>query len=98
MLYSRLFPYTTLFRSRLDGERKNIIYEVERLRQRRNSASEDIAKLLREKVEVTDKRNEMKLVSQQIKDKEEALRTVEDRKSTRLNSSHVAISYAVFCL
>src|SRR5690625_5849159 len=24
--------------------------------------------------------------------------TVEDRKSTRLNSSHVAISYAVFCL
>src|SRR5207247_10455953 len=62
---------------RLDGERKNIIDEVERLRQRRNSASEDIAKLLREKVEVTDKRNEMKLVSQQIKDKEEALRTVE---------------------
>ena len=62
---------------RLDGERKNIIYEVERLRQRRNSASEDIAKLLREKVDVTDKRNEMKLVSQQIKDKEDALRTVE---------------------
>src|SRR5437870_6346234 len=25
-------------------------------------------------------------------------RTGEDRKSTRLNSSHVAISYAVFCL
>src|SRR5699024_11469420 len=24
--------------------------------------------------------------------------TVEDRKSTRLNSSHVSISYAVFCL
>src|SRR5690625_6812805 len=27
-----------------------------------------------------------------------ALKTFEDRKSTRLNSSHVAISYAVFCL
>src|SRR5690625_7091391 len=26
------------------------------------------------------------------------IRTTEDRKSTRLNSSHVAISYAVFCL
>src|SRR5690625_5614765 len=26
------------------------------------------------------------------------LRAGEDRKSTRLNSSHVAISYAVFCL
>src|SRR5439155_18377294 len=25
-------------------------------------------------------------------------RTARDRKSTRLNSSHVAISYAVFCL
>src|SRR5690625_6828271 len=25
-------------------------------------------------------------------------RALEDRKSTRLNSSHVAISYAVFCL
>src|SRR5690625_6713694 len=25
-------------------------------------------------------------------------RTMRDRKSTRLNSSHVAISYAVFCL
>src|SRR5690625_4663280 len=27
-----------------------------------------------------------------------ALSTIQDRKSTRLNSSHVAISYAVFCL
>src|SRR5437868_13154201 len=28
----------------------------------------------------------------------EALRITRDRKSTRLNSSHVSISYAVFCL
>src|SRR2546426_8796405 len=28
----------------------------------------------------------------------EALRNSEDRKSTRLNSSHLVISYAVFCL
>src|SRR5690625_597269 len=27
-----------------------------------------------------------------------AARSLQDRKSTRLNSSHVAISYAVFCL
>src|SRR5690625_5323604 len=27
-----------------------------------------------------------------------ALHPLQDRKSTRLNSSHVAISYAVFCL
>src|SRR5690625_6029152 len=29
---------------------------------------------------------------------EQPLTVPEDRKSTRLNSSHVAISYAVFCL
>src|SRR5690625_6379049 len=29
---------------------------------------------------------------------QELIIQVEDRKSTRLNSSHVAISYAVFCL
>src|SRR5690625_6120480 len=28
----------------------------------------------------------------------QTLKQIEDRKSTRLNSSHVAISYAVFCL
>src|SRR5437879_3726381 len=63
---------------RLDGERRNVIYEVERLRRLRNTASEDIAKLLREKVDVTDKRNEMKVVSQQIKERDEALWTVEE--------------------
>src|SRR5437879_10283110 len=29
---------------------------------------------------------------------DQALRDIEDRKSTRLNSSHRCISYAVFCL
>jgi seryl-tRNA synthetase len=64
---------------RLDGERKQLILEVERLRQLRNTASEDIAKLVKEKVDVTEKRNEMKAVSQKIKDIEESLRTVEDQ-------------------
>src|SRR5690625_5407461 len=30
--------------------------------------------------------------------KKKLIEYIEDRKSTRLNSSHVAISYAVFCL
>src|SRR5439155_10066306 len=38
-------------------------------------------------------RNHMKLVQVPIKSQ-----VTRDRKSTRLNSSHVAISYAVFCL
>src|SRR5690625_5495345 len=36
-------------------------------------------------------------IAKQIADKHYAI-CEEDRKSTRLNSSHVAISYAVFCL
>src|SRR5215470_6297155 len=62
----------------LDSERKNIILDVERLRQVSKKGSEEVARLAREKVDVTEKRNEMKAISQQIKDKEEALRAVED--------------------
>src|SRR5699024_11525978 len=35
---------------------------------------------------------------QQVEEKLAADRQIRDRKSTRLNSSHVSISYAVFCL
>src|SRR3989454_5281556 len=34
----------------------------------------------------------------QISDRDQILERVRDRKSTRLNSSHLVISYAVFCL
>src|SRR5699024_12777715 len=33
-----------------------------------------------------------------VKNRARALEIFKDRKSTRLNSSHVSISYAVFCL
>jgi seryl-tRNA synthetase len=64
---------------KMDGERRTLIHEVERLRQLRNSSSEDIAALMREKVNVDAKRSEMKAVSQQIKEIEESLRAVEDK-------------------
>src|SRR5215471_13281985 len=64
---------------RLDGERKNVILEVERLRQLSKKGSEEVARLAREKVDVTEKRNEMKAISQEIKDLEEALRAVEEK-------------------
>ena len=64
---------------RLDSERKHFILETERLRQFRNTTSDEIAKLVKEKVDVTAKRNEMKAVSQQIKDFEESLKGVEDK-------------------
>src|SRR5437899_5359343 len=55
---STLFPYTTLFRSRLNGDQG----------------------------------------SQPSADNDGVADPIGDRKSTRLNSSHLGISYAVFCL
>src|SRR5690554_7395254 len=90
---STLFPYTTLFRSSA------------------NCSSTDFMLLSRPKK--VDKghrrkgRNDTALM-RKIKSRQPAGRawagstdwkvTPEDRKSTRLNSSHVRISYAVFCL
>src|SRR5437867_10726994 len=88
---STLFPYTTLFRSgaylavKSEGE----VYEAE---------------IAREKAEVEENPEEeieeMSLFYQlQGFSQEEAQKMAErDRKSTRLNSSHRTISYAVFCL
>src|SRR5690625_3143223 len=54
-----------------------------------NKVREVISKAIEEKQEVLE---QVALNAQLEKE------TIEDRKSTRLNSSHVAISYAVFCL
>ena len=69
---------------RLDSERKSVIHEVERLRQLRNTASEEIAQLVRQKVDVPDKRNEMKVVSQQIKEMIQRVIGVTDRQYVKL--------------
>src|SRR3712207_8076540 len=72
---STLFPYTTLFRSKIDEA------AVDEL------LAEEIAK------------NNKKIVV--LDDDPTGVQTVHDisdRKSTRLNSSHANISYAVFCL
>src|SRR5690625_6919066 len=38
------------------------------------------------------------VVASSLREQEYRVLSLKDRKSTRLNSSHVAISYAVFCL
>src|SRR3712207_6919604 len=81
---STLFPYTTLFRSRLDE------VEVELGVQRLQPAERCRVDLLEQVVEVV---LDVRLA--------QALGLglgLRDRKSTRLNSSHANISYAVFCL
>src|SRR3712207_7199373 len=92
---STLFPYTTLFRSRVDrveaGEDARLLLGGGALLRLLRARPPDVLAYL---VGV-DARNELVLGREH-----EERRAVErvDRKSTRLNSSHANISYAVFCL
>src|SRR3712207_7514530 len=85
---STLFPYTTLFRSislaLLDTRRNGVVLS--------SIAHRDTARLYCKPV--SDGAGELPLSPEE----QEAVRLALDRKSTRLNSSHANISYAVFCL
>src|SRR2546425_12918910 len=77
-LLHRGFALDVVTFERLDGERKNLIIETDRLRALRNTASDEIARLVKAKADVTDKRNEMKAVSQRIGELEKSLGPVEE--------------------
>src|SRR2546422_8102194 len=84
---STLFPYTTLFRSNLHGAA---------------STYHQLGNIAQEQRDFATAR-EWYLKSLAIKEKQGNLHGAastygQDRKSTRLNSSHGYISYAVFCL
>src|SRR3989442_3085777 len=86
---STLFPYTTLFRSELAHDER---FRERFLRESQLAASLDHPNVV--PVYDADESDGVLYI---------AMRYVEgtdlrDRKSTRLNSSHVRISYAVFCL
>src|SRR5207253_7322192 len=93
---STLFPYTTLFRSfaheagiHQDGMLKNrLTYEI----MTPQSVGVPDSKL------VLGKHSGRHALSLRCDQLGYHFERREDRKSTRLNSSHVAISYAVFCL
>src|SRR3712207_8075149 len=84
---STLFPYTTLFRS--------LQPPAHRHRQQR-TAPGGVQQLVDEVVELGDPQQRHR----QPRGQQHLLGGVlgVDRKSTRLNSSHANISYAVFCL
>src|SRR5690349_23685406 len=91
---STLFPYTTLFRSRRIAEE----HEDEDPHGSADAAdqgrdSEESAAASRDHFSAA-----LPLQEQGPPVPEHRRPTREDRKSTRLNSSHVEISYAVFCL
>ena len=52
----------------LDEERKGLLQEVEQLKNKRNTASDEIGLLLREKKDATPKKEAMKVISQKIDD------------------------------
>src|SRR2546430_11933311 len=90
---STLFPYTTLFRSGAVLEvatTKLVVHGVELLAQ---EDPVDDARQPRRAVEVSQVGRQRDLLASVP-----AREPERDRKSTRLNSSHSQISYAVFCL
>src|SRR5690348_11576748 len=93
-----LFPYTTLFRSEPQhgrGDRGG----GERLRDRAAGAAHDGVLLHRDDELVLARHARGELGVERLHEAHVDDRGVErDRKSTRLNSSHPSISYAVFCL
>src|SRR3712207_6909843 len=79
---STLFPYTTLFRSEPTREGIRVRYRIDGILQENSALPKKIQASLISRVKI--------MASMDIAEK--------DRKSTRLNSSHANISYAVFCL
>src|SRR2546430_11661044 len=84
---STLFPYTTLFRSPHESGKRVEVVVV------------DHHHRLGQPVDLLDHGTRQVVVDDVVAELERLdLLAPEDRKSTRLNSSHSQISYAVFCL
>src|SRR5947209_13870403 len=87
---STLFPYTTLFRSKMPDDLKPQLDEtISYLK------AAGIASYCAEGVEADDY---IACLARRASDASMMTVIARDRKSTRLNSSHANISYAVFCL
>ncbi|MFU0800536.1 MAG: serine--tRNA ligase [Xylanivirga thermophila] len=63
----------------LDGQRRKYIGESEQLKNKRNTVSQEIAKLKREKKDATSIMKEMKEVSKTIKEYDEKLKDIEEK-------------------
>src|SRR5688572_32372967 len=85
---STLFPYTTLFRSKILGK---TLQDVEHV-------WFDCKELQGEIVKAPKPAGAQEELNVKVRIGKEARVGIQDRKSTRLNSSHSQISYAVFCL
>src|SRR2546430_8129832 len=92
---STLFPYTTLFRSVQD------VYRLQGVKINDKHIEVIVRQMLR-RIEVDEPGDTPFIQGEQVERaellEENEKAEKEDRKSTRLNSSHSQISYAVFCL
>src|SRR5690242_20980591 len=88
-----LFPYTTLFRSIERGHREHFDDLAGRQGRRRPGAGALPATLFLSGVSGRAQPAPVRGTGRKVGHADER-----DRKSTRLNSSHMSISYAVFCL
>src|SRR3712207_6864793 len=85
---STLFPYTTLFRS----------HAADDVAQRGHGQLLDGLDVVGDLIGRGDRVGHLEVDDRVDRDDEVVLGDHGDRKSTRLNSSHANISYAVFCL
>src|SRR5258705_4824375 len=90
---STLFPYTTLFRS-LQVFREQIDHRIEMPGAKARGVRGDDH--IRHRPERA--RGRQRLDGEDVQHCPAEPAQAQDRKSTRLNSSHLGISYAVFCL
>src|SRR3712207_8147497 len=91
---STLFPYTTLFRSHLSKPQATVLALWSfGMVLARSCALTAVSHLLAKGMQ-----RKEQTVRQQLREWYDDVPRKRDRKSTRLNSSHANISYAVFCL
>src|SRR3712207_6909340 len=89
---STLFPYTTLFRS------KNLEFALNILRRIRGAVEFDVIGPAADERYARRCEAIARSLPANVRVAFRGVVPPEDRKSTRLNSSHANISYAVFCL
>src|SRR3712207_7616674 len=92
---STLFPYTTLFRSLTEGELKAVREDMVAMAKGTFLVKRDGGSFIAT-ADLSGLPEDIAILSGNPRRRRLAHRI--DRKSTRLNSSHANISYAVFCL
>src|SRR5690606_41894534 len=88
------FPYTTLFRS----ERQARVLTLAELKEKLDAMEGVQFKQFNSITDYHSLMFDLGIIARRLRSASDRSKFYRDRKSTRLNSSHVKSSYAVFCL